>query len=113
MTVDLTRLTSPDPVCCQAGRAIAIFPYVLIRENSDCYATLVDEVRMPSNFAQGDYLPKGTKLSPGLKERIFFQHHPIAPLASQPDGQQPRPRSFVTAIWLCAHDLTLEGDGTD
>ena len=40
-------------------------------------------------------------------------NHMFAPLASQPDGQQSRPPSSVTAVWLCAHDLTLEGSGTD
>ena len=32
-----------------------------------------------SNFAQDDYLPKGTKLSAGLKgETFYFQHHNTA-----------------------------------
>ena len=68
MTVALTRLASPGPVSDWVGRAIGVFPYVFIRENSDCCAAQVNEVRMLSNFVQGDYLPKRTLLSPGLKE---------------------------------------------
>ena len=78
MIVALTRLASLGPVSGPAVRAIGVFPCMLIRGNSDCCAARVNEVRMLSNFAQGGYLPKGTKLSPGLKERknFFFQHLP-------------------------------------
>ena len=72
MTVALTRLASPGPVSGWVGRAIGVFTYVFIRENSDGCAARVNEVPMSSNFAQGDYLSKGTKLSPGLKEMKNF-----------------------------------------
>ena len=41
---------------------------MFIRENSDCCAACVNEVQTLSNFTWGDYLPKGAKLSPDLKE---------------------------------------------
>ena len=77
MTAALTRLASPVPVSAWVGRAIGVFPYVFTRENSECCAAWVSEVQMLSNFAQGDYLPKGKNSSPGLKERrnFYFQQH--------------------------------------
>ena len=72
MTVVLAKLASPGPVSVWVGRAIGIFPYVFIRENSDCCAARVNDVRMLSNFAQIDNLPKGTKLSPGLTKNTKF-----------------------------------------
>ena len=52
MTVALAKLASPGPVSGWVGRAIEIFPYVLIRENSDRCAARVSDIRMLSNFAQ-------------------------------------------------------------
>ena len=72
MTVALIKLASPGPVSDRVGRAIGVFPYMLIRENLYCYAARVNQVRMVSNFAQGDYLPKGTKLSSGLTKNTKF-----------------------------------------
>ena len=72
MTVALAKLASPGSVSSQVGRAIRIFPYVFIRENSDCYAAWVSDVWMLSNFAQVNNLPRGTKLSPGLTKYMKF-----------------------------------------
>ena len=77
MTGALTRLASPGLVSGWAGRAIGVFPYVFIRVNSDCYAARVNEVRMLSNFAQDDHLPKGAKLLPGLKKENFLFSAPF------------------------------------
>ena len=60
MTVAPAKLASPGPVSGWVGRAIGIFPYVFIRENSDCCAAWVSDVQMLSNFAQVVTLPKGT-----------------------------------------------------
>ena len=78
MAVALIELASPGPVFERVGWAIGVFPYMFIRENSEYYAARVNEVRMVSNFAQGDYLPKGTKLSPGLTKirNLYFAFHP-------------------------------------
>ena len=72
MTVALAKLASPGPVSGWVGRAIGIFPDVLIRENSDCCAARVSVVRMLSNLAQVDNLPKGTKLLSGLTKNTEF-----------------------------------------
>ena len=72
MTVALIKLASLGPDSGRVGRAIGVFPYMLIRENSDCYAVWVNEVQMVSIFAQDNYLAKGTKLSPGLKNTTFI-----------------------------------------
>ena len=77
MTVALIKLASPDPVSARVGRAIGVFHYMLIREDSDCYAARVNEVRIVQSFAQDDYLPKETKLSPGLTNtKLNFPFHP-------------------------------------
>ena len=68
-TVSLAKLASPGPVSGWVGRAIGIFPFVLIWENSDCCAARVNDVRMLSNFVQVADLPKGTKVSPGLTKK--------------------------------------------
>ena len=72
MTVALIKLASLGPDSGRVGRAIGVFPYMLIRENSDCYAARVNEVQMVSIFAQDNYLAKGTKLSPGLKKYEIY-----------------------------------------
>ena len=78
MTVALPNLASPDPVSGWVGRAIEIFSYVFIRENSDCCAARANDVRMLANFAQVDNLPLGRKLSPVLtkKRKLYFAYHP-------------------------------------
>ena len=72
VTVSLAMLANPGPVSGWMGQAIGIFPYVFTRENSNCYAAWVSVVRMLLNFANVDNLPKGTKLSPGLKNTKFI-----------------------------------------
>ena len=62
MAVATAELASPGPVYGWVGRAIGVFPYVFVRENSDCCAARVSEVRMLSDVAQVDSLPKGTIL---------------------------------------------------
>ena len=54
---------------------MGVFPYVFIRENSDCCVARVSKVRMLSNFAQVDNLPKVTILSPDLtkKHEVYIQ----------------------------------------
>ena len=69
MTVALAKLASPGLVSGWVGWAIRIFPYVFIRENSNCCVAWASDVRMLSNFAQVNNPPKGAKLPPGLTKK--------------------------------------------
>ena len=81
LTVALAKLASPGPVSGWVDRAIGNFPYVFISENSDCFAARVSDVRMLSNCAQVDNLPKGAKLSPCLTKnmKLIFYVPPYCP----------------------------------
>ena len=106
MTVALAKLASPGPFSSWVGRAIGIFPYVLIRENSDCCAARVSDVRILSNFAQVDNLPKGTKLSSGLTKKNTKFIFCLPPYWTGPRARghwydfttKYRPRYFLTVI---------------
>ena len=76
MTVALTKLASPGPVYCTAVWAVGVFPYMLIRENLDCFAARVNEAL---KFCTGRSSTERNKIiiwPEGNEEYFYFQHHP-------------------------------------